>query len=321
MSTFSLRLIYLVAATLCASAAPWSDVHADYHQTVGADSQGSVEIVDVAGSVEIEGWERPEVEVAVTPEDLGQRVRMSHSGDMTSIHVEPYGSGSGDDIHLVVHVPAKSSVSTTLVSADLKVKGLQGEAYLRSISGGIGGEVDGNVRVNTVTGTVHLSARAAKRIEVKSISGGVHVSGGSGEAELTTVSGTLKADLGALSRGRFRSVSGDLTLNFSMAPDAEIEGESVSGTIRFGLASVPAADIDVQSFSGSIDNCFGPKPTQAQYGPGSKLAFKSGDGHGSLRIATKSGDVKLCTAGPHVAPAGYAAPGKPRCWREMLYVI
>ena len=53
-----------------------------------------------------------------------------------------------------------------------------------------------------------------------------------------------------------------------MAPDAEIEGESVSGTIRFGFAATPGADFDVQSFSGTIDNCFGPKPTEPQYGPG-----------------------------------------------------
>jgi hypothetical protein len=84
-----------------------------------------------------------------------------------------------------------------------------------------------------------------------------------------------------------------------MAPDAEIEGESVSGTIRFGFASIPGADFDVQSFSGTIDNCFGPKPTEPQYGPGSKLIFKSGDGHGNVRIATKSGDIKFCTGSVH----------------------
>jgi DUF4097 and DUF4098 domain-containing protein YvlB len=251
---------------------------------------------------------------------MGQRVRLSHSGNMTSIHVELYGSGSGSDVHLMVHVPAKSAVSTSLVSADLKVKGLQGETYLRSISGDIGGEVDGNLRANTVTGMVRLSARAAKRIEVKTISGSVRLSGGSGEAELTTVSGSIKADLGSLSRGRFRSISGDVTANFSMAPDAEIEGESVSGAIRFNLASVPGADIDVQTFNGRIDNCFGPKPTEVQYGPGSKLAFKSGDGHGSLRIATKSGDVKLC-AGAHAAPAAFEVPPRAPCSRNVLYVI
>ena len=207
------------------------------------------------------------------------------------------------------------------MSATLAVKGLQGDAYLRTISGNIDGEVSGNLRVNTVTGTVHLSASSAQRVEVKTISGNVRLTGGSGEAELTTVSGKVQADLGSLTRGRFKTISGDMTANFSVAHDAEIEGESVSGTIRFGFASVPAADFDVQSFSGTIDNCFGPKPTEAQYGPGSKLTFKSGDGHANVRIATKSGNIHLCTGSAHSSPAAFSVPQKPRCWQDMLYVI
>jgi DUF4097 and DUF4098 domain-containing protein YvlB len=233
---------------------------------------------------------------------------LSKSGDKTTINVLPYSlrghsdrdeserhDGSDEEIHLVVHVPSKSSVTTSLVSASLTVKGLDGDSYLRTISGSIGGEVNGNLRVNTVTGTVHLTAHSAQRIEVRTISGNVELSGGSGEAELSTVSGKVRADLGNLSRGRFKSISGEIVANYGLAPGGEIEGESVSGAIRFGFASAPGADFDVQSFSGTIDNCFGPKPTQAQYGPGSKLIFTNGDGHGHVRIATKSGDVKLCT--------------------------
>jgi hypothetical protein len=70
----------------------------------------------------------------------------------------------------------------------------------------------------------------------------------------------------------------------------------------------------VQSFSGTIDNCFGPKPTEAQYGPGSKLIFKSGDGHGNVRIATKSGDIKLCAASAHGAPAASLVPRNAPRW-------
>jgi hypothetical protein len=165
-----------------------------------------------------------------------------------------------------------------------------------------------------------MSAPTAKWIEVQTVSGGVQLSGGSGEAELGTVSGTVKADLGTLTRGRFKSISGDVTANFSMAPDADIEAESVSGTIKFAFASIPAANVDVQSFSGRIDNCFGPKPWEPQYGPGTKLSFRSGDGRGSVRIATKSGDVQLCTGGTRTAPAAMAMP-KLNCWQDLLYVI
>ena len=326
MSTLNPRWMMPVAAgALCLGLAPWSAVYADkdFRETRSADSQGSVEIVEIAGSVEIEGWDRPEIEVTGSPEDLGQRVHLSSSGGKTTIHVVPYGTtgSSGAETHLVVRIPAKSSVSTSLVSASLKVHGLEGDAYLRTISGNISGEVKGNLRINTVTGTVRMTARSAQRIEVKTISGDVQLSGGSGEAEVTTVSGKAQADLGTLTRARFKSISGEVTANFGLAPDAQIEGESVSGRIRFGFASIPGADFDVQTFSGSIDSCFGPKPSEAQYGPGSRLVFKSGDGRANVRIATKSGDVKLCTVGAHAAPAAYAVPQKPRRWQDVLYVI
>lgn len=287
----------LTAVALSLGAAPWSAVHAEFRQTLTADPHGSVEVVVLAGSVEIDGWDRPEVEVTGSPEDLGSRVHLSHSGDKVSVNVAPAGltGRSSGEVHLVVHVPAGSSVSTALVNADLKVQRLSGDARLRTISGDIAGSVDGNLAVNTVTGAVNLAAPAARRLEVKTISGNVQLSGASGEVEISTVSGTVEADLGQLSHARFNSISGAMTANFSLLPDARIEAESVSGPIRFGFTRAPAADFDVQTFSGSIDNCFGPKATQSQYGPGSKLTFRSGDGQASVRIATKSGAVTLCT--------------------------
>jgi hypothetical protein len=62
-------------------------------------------------------------------------------------------------------------------------------------------------------------------------------------------------------------------------------------------AGEPAATFDVQSFSGAIKNCFGPKPAESRYGPGSRLQFTSGEGRARVRINTKNGDVKLCAKG------------------------
>ena len=325
MPTATLRLmIPVIAAVLCASMAPWSVVHAakDFKLTASADPQGSVEIETISGSVEVEGWGRPEVEITGTPDDLDDRVRVSSSGGKTTIHVMPYSiHGGSDDVHLVVHVPVKSSVSTSMVNGDLKVKGIQGDARLRNINGNIDGEVDGDLRVNSVSGTVRVSAPSAQHIEIKTFSGDVQLTGGSGEAEVSTVSGKIQADLGSLARGRFKSISGNVTANFATARDAQIEGESVSGKIRFGFASVPGGDFDVESFSGSIDNCFGPKPTESQYGPGSKLIFKGGDGHGNVRIVTQSGDIQLCTGSAHASPAAFAFPTRVGSRQDMLCVI
>jgi hypothetical protein len=321
MSTINLGLMSsLIVGALCAGLMPPSAAHAaaEFKLTSPASPQGSVEIVDLSGSVDIEGWNRPEVEVTGTPKELAGRVRLTRTGDQVAIHVMPFSlhdhdedadSRENSDLHedsdaelrLVIHVPAGSSVATSLVSANLSVKDLEGDTNLQTISGTVKGEVNGNLRVNTVTGAVHISARTAQRIEIRTISGSVDLTGGSGEAEVSTVSGKVRADLGTLTRGRFKSMSGDVMANYAVAQNARIEGESMSGNIRFGFSSMPDADFDVRSFSGTIDNCFGPKPAQAQYGPGSTLMFKGGEGRGSVRVVTKSGDIKLCTGSVHAS--------------------
>jgi DUF4097 and DUF4098 domain-containing protein YvlB len=243
---------------ICALAAlivPWSLVQAgkaiQEHRT--ADPQGEVEIVNVAGTVEVDAWDRSEVEVSGTAGDNVERVDVSSAGNRTLIHVVSRSAhmwGSGLEAHLVVHVPAKSAVMASLVSADFKVTGILGDLKVQSVSGNLKGDAGGNIRATI---------------------------------ELTDVT-----------RGRFKSVSGDMTAELALAPDGQLESESVSGDVSLKFAAAPAAEFDVQSISGDIRNCFGPKPTESRFGPGSRLEFKNGEGRARVRVNTKSGDVRLC---------------------------
>jgi hypothetical protein len=155
---------------------------------------------------------------------------------------------------------------------------------------------------------LHASRREAfklsnKMIEVETISGDIELTGGGGEVDVATVSGRALVELGDVSRIRFKSISGDMTLALGLASDGRIEGESVSGNLSLKFAAEPAAEFDVESFSGSIKNCFGPKPMDSRYGPGSRLQFNDGEGHGRVRVNTKSGDVRLCVKGMNNAHA------------------
>lgn len=319
--------VWIGVGALLLLVVPWSLVHARkaIDERHPADPQGSVEIVNVAGSVAVSGWDRPEVEVTGTAGDQVERVTVTTSGTLTSIHVESgsgWGLGHSGEAHLVVRVPAKSAVSATLVSADLKLSGVQGDVNLQTVSGDVSGDVGGNVRANTVSGGVQLTAPSAKSIEIRTISGDILLTGGGGEVEITTVSGNARIDLATLTRGRLKTVSGDMSATLALAPDGQVDGESVSGNFRFEFPSVPAAEFDVQSFSGDIHNCFGPKPMQPQYGPGSRLTFNNGDSHAHVRVATKSGDVNLCAKGGHLGHVS-VAPGvrSPARRMDILYVI
>jgi DUF4097 and DUF4098 domain-containing protein YvlB len=291
----------ILAVALTSLVAPWSlaVASAPIEEHRAANSQGSVEIVNVAGSIEIQGWDKSEVAVTGTVGKNVERVDVTGDGDRTSVRVvlrsqHFLGFGSDGEAHLLVHVPANSSISTSLVSSDLKVAAVRGDLKLQTVSGNVSGEAGGNVHANVVSGNVTLSAAAAKAIEVKTVSGEVVLTGGDADTEVTSVSGNVKITLGTPSRARFRSVSGNLTVSLAIGPEAQIDGESVSGDVKLEFAKTPAADFDIQTFSGDIRNCFGPKPTEPQHGPGSRLTFKSGDSRARVSISTKSGDVRMC---------------------------
>jgi DUF4097 and DUF4098 domain-containing protein YvlB len=289
-----------LAAALSLLLTPWSLAHAStqVQERRAANPQGTVEVINVAGSIEIQGWDRPEVEVSGTAGKDVERVEVTGDSNRTSVRVvlpqHSFGVGNDGAANLLVHVPINSSISTTLVSSDLKVAGVRGELTLQTVSGNISGEGGGDLRANSVSGSIRFSAPAAKSVEVKAISGDIDVTAGDADAEVTTVSGNAKIHLGIVPRARIKSVSGDLTASLAMASAAQVEGETVSGDIKIEFPSVPSAEFDVETFSGSIDSCFGPKPTETRHGPGSRLTFKNGDGAAHVRLSTKSGDLRLC---------------------------
>jgi hypothetical protein len=284
---------------LTALAFPWlahAATSVDEHRP--ANPQGAVEIDNVAGLIDVQGWDKSEVAVTGTIGKDVERVEVTGEGNRTSIRVIlPQGHHWGmrdGEAHLLIHVPANSSVAASMVSSDLKVSAVHGGLELRTVSGNISGEGGGDVRANAVSGDIHLTANAAKVIEVKSISGNIVLSGGNAEVEATTVSGDAHLTLGTVSRARFKTVSGDLSATLAAAVDAQIEGESVSGDVKLDFASAPAADFDIRTISGDIDNCFGPKPIESRHGPGARLTFKTGDSSARVRISSHSGDVRLC---------------------------
>lgn len=265
-----------------------------------ASAQGRVEIVNVAGSVEVRGWDRAEVEVTGTLGDDVERLDFTTSGDVTSIRVVlPKGNRSRDDgeANLVVRVPARSSLATSLVSADANVTGVTGALQLKTVSGNIVGEAAREARVSTVSGDVQLEARqGVTRLEVSSISGDLRVTGvAAGELDVSTVSGDATVEAARIARGRFKTVSGDMRVTSAFAPDGRFEGESVSGDFSVDFRGpTPPAEYDLETFSGSISNCFGPKAQEPEYGPGARLTFREGAGTGRVSIDTKSGDLRLC---------------------------
>jgi hypothetical protein len=289
----------LLACALTVLLLPWA-AHAattvDEHRPAGP--QGTVEINNVAGSVDVQGWDKSEVAVGGTIGKDVERVDVTSEGNHTSVRVIlPRGPNWGmrdGSAHLIIHVPTNSSITASLVSSDFKISAVHGALELRTVSGSIGGEGGGDLHANSVSGDIRLTATSAKMIEVRSVSGDIELTAGNVDIEATTVSGSVRLKLGTVSRARLKSVSGEFSATLAAAADAQIEGESISGDIKLDFAGAPDADYDIHTLSGNIDNCFGPKATEPRHGPGARLMFKTGEGSARVRITTQSGEVRLC---------------------------
>ncbi|HEY1726104.1 MAG TPA: DUF4097 family beta strand repeat-containing protein [Steroidobacteraceae bacterium] len=285
----------LLTALACVHPAQAAERSVDQHQA--ADPNGTVEIINVAGSLNVSGWDRSEVAVSGQIGERIDRVELSGSGANTTVRVvgpsASHWSGDGS-ARLTIHVPEHSALNASVVSADLSVEGVSGAQHLRSVSGSIKSDGGGAARINTVDGGVQLSVSANTDAEVVTMSGDVTLKGAGGEVRVTTVSGGGTLTLGAVHSLRLRTVAGDFKIAARLDPAAAVEVQSVSGDVQLDLNGAAGAQFDVRSLSGTIHNCSGPQPVEAQYGPGSRLSFSNGDGKAQVRMTSTTGELELC---------------------------
>ena len=285
-------------AAIALAVAPAALAGTPISERAAAAADGRVEVSNTSGTVVVTAWPRSEVEVTGTLGSGSERLEFASAGGTTRIKVVlPKVSSRVESTHLVVKVPAGTSLAINTVSADVRTQGLRGAQRLQSVSGNLQAEVAAeDVECKTVSGDVTVTGTGQPGLlTITTVSGDANVSRVVGEVNGNTVSGNFTIAMGDASRSRLRSTSGDLGLKGRLSPDARLDLESISGDVRLGLAPPVSAEFDVSSFSGDIRNCFGPKPVHtSEYSPGSEWRHREGPGTARVRIKTLNGDIEVC---------------------------
>ncbi len=291
----SLLFVSLVAlATTSGAATP-------IEQTRPLDPQGSVEVQNIKGRIQVRGWDRPEVRISGS---LGDGVEtLLVEGDARHLVVKvkyPKGGGWGGkqsaSTDLQLSVPLRADLDINSVSATVDVTGVApSRLSIESVSGDISvAAAPAEVDVDSVSGQLRLTVNSAS-VEVQTVSGDVQLRGRmNGEIKAETVSG----DIDVLVNGeRVRelsasTVSGNATLRAGLAPKGEIKLESVSGDLLLVLPRTLSAQVTGESFSGDL-KAPGAKIQKPEHGPGSNFNARYGAGDGEIRIETFSGNGEL----------------------------
>ena len=150
-----MKLIKLIAISCLWLPAAYAD---EVDEIMDADSDGTVTVSNVSGSVEVEGWSRNQVQVTG---ELGSRVEeliFERDGDEILIRVKvPRNSNGGISSDLVISVPEDSSLQVNTVSADIDVSGVMGEQELESVSGDVVTEAhESDIELGSVSGDVEV---------------------------------------------------------------------------------------------------------------------------------------------------------------------
>lgn len=290
-----MRIVTLTGlGLLSASAIADSDID----RTLEVDPESAIKITNTAGSVEVSGWSRSEVEITG---EIGSGVEdliFERNGKRVEIKVGvPHHSGHSVSSDLVIQVPAASSLKINTVSADVDIADVHGEIGIVTVSGDIDADAfESDIQMQTVSGDIELQGDDENCVtDLKSVSGDIDTQNLAGEIRVNSVSGDLVVVNGAFDRVNGQTTNGDIHFDSVLRNDGRMSIETINGDLSINFSNDVSGRFDIETFNGEIDNCFGPDPVRtSQYTPGTDLKFSQGDGGSRVTIRSLNGDLDLC---------------------------
>ena len=157
---------FLVLVLATASAAPCFAISKEFNQTYPLQPGGSFELQNVNGTVDVQSWDRDEVEVHAVKTAKHKEsdlelvsIDVDAKPDAVSVTTRyPQNEGVDVAVEYVVHVPHCAHVEHLgTVNGTLRVAGVEAVEDLRTVNGNIEVyEGGGSVHAHTTNGNVHL---------------------------------------------------------------------------------------------------------------------------------------------------------------------
>ncbi|MUL65671.1 hypothetical protein BOO86_14425 [Mycobacterium sp. CBMA 234] len=241
-----------------------------------------------AGAVRVCATDRDDTEVQVSPRDPMRpadvraaeqaHVDFSHGALTVVVGRKLLSLGRGA-VNVDIALPAQSTFSVAVASADLQIAGTAADCRFNAASGSaVFDSVEGNLKAATASGdiTVH---RLLGNATVSTASGDVSIDGMDGTLKFQAASGA--ATVGIL-RGTVTSRTASGSLTVTGAESGAVSVATASGRVEVGIAQGTAANLDLDSRSGIVH---------------SDLAPAAGPEHDDRRLTvharTASGDIAI----------------------------
>jgi len=230
----AIRIAVVAACLVCVSSSVFAFTQV-FEQSYPLPSGGRFALANVNGSVQVEGWERDEVDVRAVKTTDGD------DGDLDSVHIEvesardgvavhtryPQGEGVPVFVDYQIRVPYRVLLSDiATVNGSVSIRGVEGSGELHSVNGNV--EVmdsAGRFSAHTTNGNVHL--------ELSRLEDGAPM-------VLETINGSVLLGLPPNAHGdvRARSLNGELNSDLPRIVRGSYEGRGFHGTLGSGGGAI-----------------------------------------------------------------------------------
>jgi hypothetical protein len=267
------RFLFLVTV-LFAIGDPCTSGHA-----LAAQRPSVVRLVNIAGPLVLNGWDRDSVAVRGP-------ARLTVSGPRDAVRVD--GGTAGPDA-AEVFVPRHARIEVR-GGGSLDATGLDGELEVSAATGRV--RVEGALRRVVVetfggggaVGNVEIVGPHAS-VEVRTPDGTVVVRGVRGELLVTTTSGEILVGAARVRRARLESVSGAVSFKGVVERAGTLEAQSHAGDVELRVPPDVAATFELAAPSGTVRSEFGDGGTARR--------FTTGDGGASIVARSFKGRVSV----------------------------
>lgn len=266
-----------------------------------ADPTGLVEVYNLAGDLEITGWDKAEVWVSGYLSEDAERLLFEVNDKVTRIKViyPEESSGEIEETDLEIYVPEGSRLEVDAVSADIEVANIKGKQHLGTVSGDIETVAyENDIFAKTISGDIDISGHEMPTvITADTISGDATLIGISGQVQSHTISGDIELISRTITRARLEAKSGDIEVKLELAESGSLDADTINGDIELYFSGDINATFDAKTFTGDIDTNFGPGAERtSKYMPGQELRFSVGTGSAQVRLETLNGSIEILRA-------------------------
>lgn len=254
-----------------------------------------VDITITSGKLLVRGSDRTVAELRAG--DARYELRTSGAGIALSLG-ELRGRGSRDhDMELVLPRGVRLAISGS--TGDIDVRDVGGDVTVRVRSGDVHlAGVGERVVVESFSGDVVLEGGVGVA-RVESASGDITLQGVRGSATITTTSGDLTVGAAGAAQLSAQTVSGDITVDGTLADDARVRLDTHSGDVVLRVNDGLRGTLDFQTFSGELVTTspvvMTPRTGLTAAGrnrPAQRFEFNGG-GSASLTVTTFNGDLRF----------------------------